>query len=70
MNRVLVAVNLKVQCADGCTHENVTLAVEDGRRIYATADGTPLEGVQLIDECVSVLSPIALIAALYDCKED
>lgn len=69
MSRILVAINMKVQCADGCTHEGVTLAVEDNRRIYLTADGTQLEGVHCIDECVAVLPPMALAAVLSQCKE-
>jgi hypothetical protein len=40
MSRIVVGINLEVQCADGCTHEGVTLAVEDNRRIYLAADGT------------------------------
>jgi len=69
MSRILVAVNMKVQCADGRTHEGVTMTVEDNRRVYFAADGTQLEGVQCIDECVSVLSPTALAAVLSQCKE-
>jgi hypothetical protein len=40
MSRIVVGMNLEVQCADGCTHEGVTLAVEDNRRVYLAADGT------------------------------
>lgn len=69
MSRIIAAVKLKVQCADGCTHEGVTLAVEDDRRIYLTADGTELEGVECIDECVAVLTPMALASLLSRCKE-
>jgi hypothetical protein len=69
MSRILVAINMKVQCADGCTHEGVTLAVEDKHRIYFAADGTQLEGVQCIDACVSVLPPMALAAVLSQCEE-
>lgn len=69
MSRILVAMNMKVQCADGCTHEGVTLAVEDDRRIYLAADGTQIEGVECIDECVSVLPPMALASLLSRCKE-
>lgn len=69
MSRIIAAVKLKVQCADGCTHEGVTLAVEDDRRIYLTADGTELEGVECIDECVALLLPMALASVLSRCKE-
>lgn len=69
MSRTVVAVKLKVQCADGCTHYGVTLAVEDNRRIYLAADGTQLQSVQCIDECVSVLHPMALAAILSQCEE-
>lgn len=69
MSRIIAAVKLKVQCADGCTHEGVTLAVEDDRRIYLDADGNELAGVECIDECVSVLPPRALAAVLSKCKE-
>jgi|DEB19_MinimDraft_3_1074340.scaffolds.fasta_scaffold00296_16 hypothetical protein len=69
MNRIIAAVKLKVRCVDGCTHEGVTLAVEDNRRVYLAADGTQLEGVHCIDECVSVLPPRVLAAVLSQCKE-
>jgi len=69
MSRILVGINLKVQCADDCTHEGVTLVVEDNRRVYLAADGTQLKSVQCIDECVSVLPPTALAAVLSNCKE-
>lgn len=69
MSRIIAAVKLKVQCADGCTHEGVTLAVEDDRRIYLDADGNELQGVECIDECIAVLSPMALAALLSKCKE-
>lgn len=70
MRKILVAVNMKVQCADGCTHEGVTMTVEDDRRIYLAADGTQLEGVQCIDECTSLLPPTTLVAVLGKCKEN
>jgi hypothetical protein len=69
MNRIIAAVKLKVQCVDGCTHEGVTLAVEGNRRIYLAADGSELEGVECIDECVAVLPPMALAAVLGSCQE-
>jgi hypothetical protein len=69
MSRLVVGINLEVQCADGCTHEGVTLAVEDNRRIYLAADGSELEGVECIDECVAVLPPMALAAVLGSCQE-
>lgn len=69
MSRIIAAVKLKVQCADGCTHEGVTLAVEDDRRIYLDADGNELQDVECIDECVAVLPPVALAAVLSHCKE-
>ena len=70
MSRIIAAVKLKVQCADGCNHEGVTLAVEDDRRIYLAADGSELEGVECIDECVAVLPPMALAAVLSHSKKD
>jgi hypothetical protein len=69
MSRIIGAVKLKVQCADGCTHEGVTLAVEDDRRVYLTADGAELQGVECIDECVAVLPPLVLASLLSRCKE-
>jgi hypothetical protein len=69
MSRIIAAVKLKVQCADGCTHKGVTLVVEDDRRIYLTADGTQLQDVECINKCVSVLPPMALAAVLSQCKE-
>lgn len=69
MSRILVAVNVKVQCADGHSYEGVTLAVEDNRRIYLDADGNELAGIECIDECIAVLPPMALAAVLSQCKE-
>lgn len=69
MSRIIAAINLKVQCSDGCSHEGVTLAVEDDRRIYLDADGNELSGVECIEECVAVLPPMALAAVLSQCKE-
>jgi hypothetical protein len=69
MSRIIAAVKLKVQCADGCTHEGVTLAVEDNRRIYLHADGNEIDGVECIEKCVAVLPPMALAAVLSQCKE-
>lgn len=69
MSRIIAAINLKVQCSDGCSHEGVTLAVENNRRIYLDADGNELAGVECIDECVAVLPPMALAAVLSQCKE-
>jgi hypothetical protein len=69
MSKIIAAVKLKVQCADGSSHEGVTLAVEDDRRIYLAADGSELEGIECIDECVAVLPPMALAAVLSRCKE-
>ena len=69
MSRIVVGINLEVQCTDGCTHEGVTLAVEDNRRVYLAADGTVLEGVECINKCVSVLPPMVLAAVLSRCKE-
>ena len=70
MNRMMVAVNMKVQCADGSTHDSVTLAVEDAQRIYLAADGSTLDNVESIEECVSLLPPMALAAVLSRCKEN
>jgi len=70
MSRTIVAMELKVQCADGCKHENVTLAVEDNRRIYLDADGNELAGVECIEECVAVLPPMVLAAVLSHSKKD
>lgn len=69
MSKIVVGINLEVQCTDGCTHEGVTLAVEDNRRVYLAADGTVLEGVECINKCVSVLQPMVLAAVLSRCKE-
>ena len=69
MSRIVVGINLEVQCTDGCTHEGVTLAVEDNRRVYLAAEGTVLEGVECINKCVSVLPPMVLAAVLSRCKE-
>lgn len=69
MKRIVAAIDMKVQCDDGCTYEGVTLAVEGTRRIYLAQDGTELQGVQCIDECVSVLPPVMFAAVLGNCKE-
>jgi len=69
MSRIIAAIKLKVQCADGCTHEGVTLAVQDGRQIYLTEEDAELHGVIRIDECVAVLPPMALAAVLSNSRE-
>ena len=38
----IIAKDLSVTCHDGSSHENVTLKVCDGKRIYATPDGRKL----------------------------
>lgn len=69
MSRIIVAMQLKVQCADGCNHEGVTLVVEGNRRIYLDCDGNELQNVECVNECVAVLPPMALAAVLSHCKE-
>lgn len=68
MSRIMVAINMKVQCADGSIHEGVTLAVESDQRIYLAADGSVLGGVESVEECVSLLPPMALASVLSRCK--
>ena len=69
MTRTIAAINLKVQCADGAIHKGVTLAIEDDRKIYLASDGREIDGVERIDECLSVLPPVALAALLGRCRE-
>ena len=69
MSRIIAIIKLKVQCHDGSIYENATLAIEDNRRIYLTADGAELEDVECIKEGVAVLPPMALAAVLSRCKE-
>jgi hypothetical protein len=69
MNRIVAGINLEVQCSDGCTYEGVTLAVENNRRIYLTANGEELQSVQCVNRFVSVLPPMALASVLSRCKE-
>lgn len=69
MSRIVVGINLEVRCADGCTHEGVTLVVENNRRIYLDTDGSELQDVECVNKCVSVLPPTTLAAVLSRCKE-
>jgi hypothetical protein len=42
MSERLIAKDLSVTCHDGSRHENVTLKVCNGKRIYSDADGRKL----------------------------
>jgi hypothetical protein len=42
MSKHLIAKDLSVTCSDGSCHENVTLSVCNGKRIYTNLDGHKL----------------------------
>ena len=42
MSKYLIAKDLSVTCHDGSCHENVTLKVCNGKRIYSDTDGRKL----------------------------
>lgn len=65
----LLAINLKVRCADGSTHSGVRLYAEDNRRVYVAEDETELTGIKCIEQCTAVVSPIVLAKALHACME-
>jgi hypothetical protein len=67
--RQLLGINLKVQCADGTSHDGVKLYVEDTRRVYLAEDGSELGDVDLVLACTAVVPPMLLTAALQSCKE-
>lgn len=43
MSETVLGINLKVTCADHCTHEGVTMKVIDERVVYVTPDGEELK---------------------------
>ena len=43
MSETVLGINLKVTCADHCTHEGVTMKVVDKRVVYMTPDGEELK---------------------------
>lgn len=67
--RQLLAMHLKLRCADGTSHDGVKLYVEDNRRIYIADDGTELTGIECIEKCTAVVPPMVLAMALHACKE-
>jgi hypothetical protein len=42
MSEHLIAKDLSVTCSDGSCHENVTLSVYNGKRVYMDPDGRKL----------------------------
>jgi hypothetical protein len=64
MTKILAGINLEIECDDGCIHENVSLIIDNGRRIYLTTDGIELKNVNCINKFISVLPPAALAAVL------
>jgi len=60
MTETVLAINLKVTCADHETHEDVTMKLMDDRVIYLTTDGKELKG----DCCVQTISGGTFVASL------
>jgi len=68
MSETVLAIDLKVTCADHGTHEGVTMKVIDERVVYVTPDGEELKGdccVKTIDGG-SFLMPLTVIAAMIE----
>ena len=67
--RKILAIKLKVQCVDGTTHSDVTLAVENNKRLYLATDGTEISGVDCVEECTAIVPPMMLAMMLHACEE-
>lgn len=60
MSETVLAINLKVTCADNKVHESVTMKVMDERVVYITLDGDELQG----DCCVQTVNGGTFVASL------
>lgn len=69
MTRQLIGIKLKVECRDGSMHEDVSLFVENKRRVYIDSAGSEMADVCKIEECVAVVPPHLLPIILGTCEE-
>lgn len=65
----VLAINMQVQCSDGCVHDNVKMYVRDGQKIYIGCDDCEIADVVTIEQAAVVVSPAMLAAAMQQCKE-
>jgi hypothetical protein len=67
MSESVLAIDLKVTCADHGTHEGVILKMVDDKVIYETPSGEQLKGdcrVETIDAGTFVVPPMVFAAAI------
>lgn len=69
MNTPVLAMNMTVQCADGCVHNDARMYVCDGRKVFLGCDDCEIADVTTIEEATVVVSPVMLLAAVQQCKE-
>lgn len=69
MNTPVLAINMTVQCADGCVHDDVKMHVCDGRKVFVGCDDCEIAGVTTIQKAVVIVPPQILMAAIQQCKE-
>ena len=68
MSETVLAIDLKVTCADYGVYEGVTMKLVDDRVVYLTTDGEELKGdccVQAIDGGTFVM-PVHVIASMVE----
>jgi len=65
----VLAINMQVQCSDGCVHDGVKMYVRDGQKVFVGCDGCEIPDVQAIQQATVIVSPIMLLAAMQQCKE-
>ena len=68
MSETVLAIDLKVTCADHGTYEGVTMKLADERVVYLTVDGEELKGescVQTIDGGTFVM-PVRVIGSMIE----
>lgn len=69
MTTPVLAINMQVQCSDGCVHDDVKMYVRDGQKVFVGCDGCEIADVQTIEQATVIVSPVMLLAAMQQCKE-
>lgn len=68
MSETVLAIDLKVTCADHGVHESVTMKLVDDRVVYVTPDGEELKdhcAVQIISDGIFLTGMDVVSAAIY-----
>jgi len=65
----ILAINMQVQCSDGCVHDGVKMYVRDGQKVFIGCDGCEIANVETIHQATAVVPPDMLLAAIQQCKE-